>query len=109
MKGIGIDLLCMKRFAEFVNRRGIEKVAKRILSSSEIETLNEEKDKINFLATRFSVKEAAYKAFYPKELTWKDISVVKRNGKPFLLLDGQEYCVSISHESNFMVSVVAYF
>ncbi|KAJ9068140.1 hypothetical protein DSO57_1031673 [Entomophthora muscae] len=38
---------------------------------------------INFLAKRWAVKEALYKALFPKyKLTWKEVELLSLNGKP---------------------------
>ncbi|WVQ84905.1 hypothetical protein IAT38_007068 [Cryptococcus sp. DSM 104549] len=94
--GLGIDILSLARFREFVLRRGAAKVAKRVCSSGELERFEkigstlagsgasstgstgggagtggvkgpeDLLDKqVRFLSTRWSIKEAAYKAISP--------------------------------------------
>ncbi|RKP22097.1 hypothetical protein ROZALSC1DRAFT_197, partial [Rozella allomycis CSF55] len=64
--GIGTDLLCLRRFFDICQRRGADRVARKILSEREFaEYLKKGKDGWRYLASRFSVKEAAYKAMYP--------------------------------------------
>ncbi|CCF51639.1 hypothetical protein NDA11_000770 [Ustilago hordei] len=70
-------------------RTGLDKLARRILCEAEKEEYNqiaqwqlEDAQKLSklerYLAVRWSAKEAAYKALYPKHvLSWKDLSVQK--------------------------------
>jgi holo-[acyl-carrier protein] synthase len=59
--GIGIDIITISRIKKIINESGA-KLAKRILSKKEFKEYLVKKNKINFLAKRFSAKEAASKA-----------------------------------------------
>lgn len=59
--GIGIDIITISRIKKIINESG-SKLAKRILSKKEFNEYLVKKNKINFLAKRFSAKEAAAKA-----------------------------------------------
>ncbi|KAM0752856.1 4'-phosphopantetheinyl transferase [Meredithblackwellia eburnea MCA 4105] len=96
--GIGTDIVFLPRIRAVVHRRGVDKLAKRILSSREQQDWKQRRQQdtksgpsesdIRFLAVRWAAKEAAYKAFYPaRKLSWKDISVSKDSGvKPSLVV-----------------------
>lgn len=69
-------------------RQGLDKLAKRILCESEskeyLEIAHRDPDKLShlqrYLANRWSAKEAAYKALYPKYVvSWKHLCVHKPN------------------------------
>lgn len=105
---IGVDLLSISRIGRiFRNPR----FPKRILSNSEhfeYSSLNNDKERIAFLSIRWAVKEAAYKAAYPRKLSWKDISVFKVDNKPFINLPFSNLIphISVSHESDFLIATV---
>ncbi|KAG5716540.1 Holo-[acyl-carrier-protein] synthase [Termitomyces sp. T112] len=77
--GIGVDILHVPRIAALFQRRG-SRLPARILSHSEIfqfESLpsSDLARRIRFLAVRWAVKEAAYKAMYPNvQPNWKELS-----------------------------------
>jgi holo-[acyl-carrier protein] synthase len=108
--GVGVDVLSAKRLADLVSRRGAERLAARILSVAEqpawrtISRLGHE-PQLRFLALRYLVyfrpvssggladarlpprrwtaKEAAYKALYPRHVaSWSHLTVVKDGPKP---------------------------
>ncbi|KAG0225380.1 hypothetical protein BGW42_004466 [Actinomortierella wolfii] len=56
---------------------------------------------IRYLATRWALKEATYKALYPRhKLVWQDVTVYKKDGKPGLLIHEQEkFGIASSHAS----------
>ncbi|PBK72648.1 4'-phosphopantetheinyl transferase [Armillaria solidipes] len=83
--GIGVDVVHVPRIAALIARRGPEIFAQRILSNEELQSWKtiHEGDRSRFLAVRYmshfasrwAVKEAAYKAMYPVvKPTWKDFS-----------------------------------
>jgi len=132
--GIGIDILHTPRIASLVTRRTPTKLAKRILSSSELrewETLfpqisplpvptpESSLDAImsekwfRFLTVRWAMKEAAYKALFPlHKPTWKDVTVSKTRadgGKPILRFEGSAKVTlytSVSHDGEYTVANV---
>ena len=60
-----------------------------------------EKRKIEFLAGRFSAKEAVVKALDVPKLV-KDIEILNdENGKPYCTLEGYKIHISISHETEY--------
>ncbi|CAO3696295.1 unnamed protein product [Rhizopus stolonifer] len=112
--GIGVDILHLPRLNTLLLRRGKEKLAKRILSKTELSEFNQLKSQHDmYLATRWCVKEAVYKALYPiHKLEWKQVTVVKEAGKPMLLIDQskrygiQKAHVSISHDGDYAMAQV---
>ncbi|KAG7449296.1 4'-phosphopantetheinyl transferase [Guyanagaster necrorhizus] len=75
--GIGVDVVHLPRIAALIARRGQERFAQKILSNEELQSWRaiHERDRARFLAVRWAVKEAAYKAMYPTvKPTWKDLS-----------------------------------
>ncbi|GAA5950574.1 hypothetical protein JCM3765_000535 [Sporobolomyces pararoseus] len=122
--GIGVDLLHLPRLRALLNRRTPHQLGSRILSQPELDdfqtgALAEDRTKAeNYLALRWTAKEAAYKALYPHyRLTWKDLIVAKRDKKPqlnfsqqFLLqnrsLDDIKMHLSVSHDGDMMVAYV---
>ena len=132
--GVGIDIVHTPRIASLVARRTPMKLATRILSPSELrewQTLSppissapasiaeRELDVVvaekwfRFLAVRWAIKEAAYKALFPfYKPTWKDLTVSKvpaDNGKPSLTFQNSakvKLHVSVSHDGEYTVANV---
>lgn len=84
--GIGIDILSVHRINALLTRRKRpDHFARRILSAIEYEEYISSKrgllhpqEQCLFLATRWAVKEAAYKAMSSiKRLTWHDLTLKK--------------------------------
>ncbi|KAI8997371.1 4'-phosphopantetheinyl transferase [Pilobolus umbonatus] len=121
---IGTDILLLPRLEQLIQRRGKERLAKRILSSKEKEEYQNlfpsppDTSKIGnkellYLGTRWCVKEAVYKALYPIHLLeWNQVSVVKHAGKPQLeILNSSLYGIqrshtSLSHDGDYIISYV---
>ncbi|KAH8118456.1 4'-phosphopantetheinyl transferase [Phellopilus nigrolimitatus] len=120
--GLGVDIVHLPRIAALITRRGSERFANRVLSHEEIRDWKRESEgSLRYLAVRFSVKEAAYKALYPitrpswKELTFKSFGGYFPGSKPVLLYEptmlrererlGQIH-VSVSHDGDFVFSTV---
>ncbi|WP_156768873.1 4'-phosphopantetheinyl transferase superfamily protein [[Mycoplasma] mobile] len=91
---IGVDLTKISRF-----KNKSEKFAKRILSHEEFEKWEINKDH-SFLATRWAIKEAIYKAdnnFFE----FSKINVKKDNYYWF-----QNFYISVSHEGDLIIAFV---
>lgn len=110
--GIGVDILHLSRLRHLVQRRGADRLARRILSAGEMQEFGglprkegegeQVGEQTRYLASRsvfllyyvgpwlkndsrWAAKEALYKAAYPTyKLTWKQISLSKDAGKPIL-------------------------
>lgn len=112
IKSFGIDIIENSRFKKHINN---EKFIKRILSLKEYEIykkINHPDRQMEYLASRFSVKESLIKALSNQRTTFKycDISVLnKENGIPYIEvsydIDG-EILVSISHSKHYTITQV---
>jgi len=122
--GIGVDVVHLPRIVALVNRRTAQRLALRILSTPELEdwrktSFSEPLQRASFLAVRWSLKEAAYKAMFPHlRPTWKEFTYrgldTQQNIKPLLIhtpLDqetsvvGKIHC-SISHDGDYVFTTV---
>ncbi|KAI8069841.1 4'-phosphopantetheinyl transferase [Gilbertella persicaria] len=121
--GIGVDIMHLPRITALVARRGHDKLARRILSQKEylefksLQALNQQK-RDAYLSARWCIKEAVYKALYPKHrLEWKQVTYINRathgqKGKPELeILNSQLYGiqnahVSLSHDGEYAIAQV---
>ncbi|KAJ7593456.1 4'-phosphopantetheinyl transferase, partial [Mycena floridula] len=73
--GHGVDVVQVQRIAQLIQRRGAQAFASRILSSDELVDWKTCSNQVQFLAVRWAMKEAAYKALYPHfRPTWKDLT-----------------------------------
>lgn len=95
--GIGTDICDVRRIAASFERRG-ERFAARVLGPHEMEVFRfrlgkVEERGINYLATRFSAKEAFSKAIglgMRIPMTWRACEIVKaESGKPEIRLHGE--------------------
>ncbi|EJT97578.1 4'-phosphopantetheinyl transferase [Dacryopinax primogenitus] len=121
--GIGTDILRANRIRLLMERRGPLRVAKRFLTEQEFVAFQrlkhpfpprmqswEEDTRYMWLAVRFSVKEAVFKAAFPRlKLTWKDVDLKKKWGKPYVrILDPLKkhlignIHVSITHDGDYV-------
>ncbi|RKP34233.1 4'-phosphopantetheinyl transferase superfamily [Dimargaris cristalligena] len=128
--GIGIDLCCISRIRRIVEQGPghATRFARRILHPTEWTDYQRRwvirsqrpvpDDMVWFLASRWAVKEAAYKALYPqRKLTWKEVALVKSTGspKPYLKIERAQECdgaghshVSLSHDGDWVVAQVIF-
>ncbi|KAJ1728044.1 hypothetical protein LPJ61_004250 [Coemansia biformis] len=89
--GVGIDILAVPRI-EAIVRRGrayTARFSRRILSGRELDHFQavvarlSEAEQTRYLAARWCLKEALYKAAYPHQvLRWGDVSIAKIGPKP---------------------------
>ncbi|EEB08051.1 hypothetical protein SJAG_03180 [Schizosaccharomyces japonicus yFS275] len=125
--GIGIDICKISRFSKLF-AKGVswqERFAKRILHKTELLEwsliLNEQKENYNstatakWFATRWSTKEAAFKAVQPEHKVYMNEMMLKHssNGQPVLFIDRKgenplSVPVSLSHEDDYVVAVAIY-
>ncbi|KAH9894324.1 4'-phosphopantetheinyl transferase [Cubamyces lactineus] len=121
--GIGVDVVHVPRILRLLERRTPTKLAHRILSEKELSVWNglpseDEVRRTRYLAVRWSVKEAAYKAVYPvARPTWKDFTFhsLSSDGsrKPFLEYHSKEressswkFHTSVSHDGDYVFATV---
>ena len=93
---IGCDILETKRIKL--------DMAGHILSSQELEDFVKlkEEEKRQFLASRFSIKEALFKAGLEKPMTL--ITIIKESGGSLSVLN-ENYSISLSHDGGFTMAV----
>lgn len=103
MINIGVDLIDNSRFESMIND---DKKVKRILSEFEqiiYSEITSDKRKIEYLASRFSAKEAVIKAINKENLSfsYSDISILNdKKGAPYVVFNFEvdfEVLISISH------------
>ncbi|GAA5926068.1 holo-ACP synthase [Sporobolomyces koalae] len=127
--GIGVDLLHIARLRALVQRRSTQQLARRILAPEELAEWHDrglddsQEAAEKYLALRWTAKEAAYKALYPRiQATWKDLVVTKVDRKPCLDFsntlversnlqaqrdrDRLKLHLSVSHDGGFMTAYV---
>ncbi|KAG2013730.1 hypothetical protein CC2G_010608 [Coprinopsis cinerea AmutBmut pab1-1] len=122
--GIGVDIIHTPRISALLKKRYAGRFVKKILSPAEysgwvnLSTSGTSGDLVRYLAVRWSVKEAAYKALYPTvRPTWKELTYTSLNSgiKPSLSyqpLDGLSGSlvgpihVSVSHDGEYVLSQV---
>ncbi|MBM7655688.1 holo-ACP synthase [Neobacillus cucumis] len=110
IKGIGIDIIELKRVREIISRQ--RKLVDRILTENEKNMFEDLSDarKVEFLAGRFAAKEAFSKAFgtgIGTELSFLDIEIeIDLSGKPFFTKPDVQAHLSISHSREYAVAQV---
>ncbi|KAI9067626.1 4'-phosphopantetheinyl transferase [Trametes sanguinea] len=120
--GIGVDIVHMPRIVRLMDRRSPARFAQRILSTKELCVwhaipLAEETRRTRYLAVRWAVKEAAYKAVYPAARpTWKDFTFHSLSSdplrKPTLEYHSRSpntpwsFHVSVSHDGDYVFATV---
>ncbi|MFA5130043.1 MAG: holo-ACP synthase [Patescibacteria group bacterium] len=95
LAGVGIDIVDIERFA---SAKYPERVAEYILTERERQWMKESRDRMQYLASRFAVKEAVIKAV-PLSLGYQDMEICKDGVKPAVQMhrpDAQAYHVHIS-------------
>lgn len=105
--GIGVDLVEIERIKNSIS----DKFIRKILTDKEIEIFNSltlEKRKLEFLAGRFAAKEAVSKANGTgmNGIGFKDIEVLKDNGKPVCIFKDFKVHISISHTDDIATAYV---
>ena len=116
IKGIGIDLVSIRRIERVIQRWGLKFVLK-VFTLTEIEYCEARERRYQHYAARFAAKEAAVKMLgQARGIGWKDIEVRNdKNGKPGLLLHGKarllaeemgikKIHLAISHEKEMAVA-----
>ena len=102
---IGVDIVQNIRFQSFLND---QKRIDKILSPEEKEIFNSfssEKRKLEYIASRFSAKEALFKATNEK-VAMNQISILNdKNGKTYVK-NKKDIEISISHETDYSITFV---
>ena len=120
VKGIGIDIVEVKRIRDIFDRYG-ERFARRILTQGEHELFFKRNHSALYLSSRFAAKEAASKALgsgIAAGIGFHDIEVIKdSDGRPELVLSGaararqdqlgvRRCLLSLSDEKHYAVAMV---
>ncbi|KAJ4466531.1 4'-phosphopantetheinyl transferase [Lentinula aciculospora] len=120
--GIGADIVQTPRILALIQRIGPQKLARRILSEVELGHWDASRSGYDirpsdaqFLAVRWAMKEAAYKAVYPtfrptwKDLTYYPLGAMAPGSKPSLFFKYQPalalHC-SVSHDGDYVFATV---
>ncbi|RDB22592.1 Holo-[acyl-carrier-protein] synthase [Hypsizygus marmoreus] len=123
--GVGVDVVHIPRIASLFQRRG-SRVASRILSAEEraqweLLPTSDLGRRVRFLAVRWGIKEAAYKAMYPvvrptwKELTYRGLGDDPARTKPTLVYHPADASccskvgkthISVSHDGDYVFTSV---
>ena len=86
--GIGVDIVDNNRFKKLFKKKYF---VNRICSQKELNVFKNKKNKISFLAKRFSAKEAFVKSIgsgFRDNLCFSDISILNdKKGKPYFLFN----------------------
>ena len=113
MKGIGVDIVEFERILAIKNR---EKFVDKILNKKEIAvyaTIINKQRRLEYLAGRFAVKEALYKAdnLACAGQKFTDFAILNDSaGAPYLASPtGMTVKITISHSKNYAVAFVVVF
>jgi holo-[acyl-carrier protein] synthase len=74
VRGVGIDVVEIERFARTLERR--PRLAERLFTPAEIAYAEQRARPAQHLAARFCAKEAVVKALRPERWDWHDIEVL---------------------------------
>lgn len=111
--GIGIDLVETKRIEQLIERN--DRFLKRVLTKMELDQYSKlnERRRIEFLAGRFSAKEALAKAMgtgIGKELSFQDMAVHNdEKGRPYFIVEklkDKKIHLSITHTKEYAAAQV---
>jgi holo-[acyl-carrier protein] synthase len=120
IRGLGVDLVSVKRMEEAVARHG-EKLLNRVFTPREIEYCMSKGFPAQHLAGRWAIKEAFFKAMgigWGQGLRWKDVGLEGETGAVArVVLRGEmkkraenggirQVWASLSHEKDFAVATV---
>jgi holo-[acyl-carrier protein] synthase len=116
----GIDLVKIERIKKIYSMYS-ENFLKKVFSEKELIQIKENTNKIYKIASKFSAKEATVKALgtgFSNGIYFKNIEILNlKSGKPTIHLNGKakyvlkniiSSTVSISDESEFVISVVTF-
>ena len=86
--GVGVDIIDNSRIKKLIKKKIF---LKRIFSKDELKIIKTKKNKISFLAKRFSAKEAFVKSLgsgFRNNLCFNDISILNdKKGKPYFVFN----------------------
>lgn len=106
--GIGTDIVSIDRIKQVPD---FDRFSEYVLIPNEIQLMNDSRDRVQFLASRFAAKEAVIKS-YPTNITYQDIETFK-DGEKFAVriikTDAPEYTVnaSVSHSFDTAIAIAS--
>ncbi|WP_338960545.1 MULTISPECIES: holo-ACP synthase [unclassified Spiroplasma] len=103
MRSVGIDIIEVNRI------ENIEELAKRILSKKEIILFNQYslQRQQEFLAGRWALKEAIFKALPQEKLTFKNIDIsYNQYNQPITIIKNYQLLLSLSHNETNAIAIV---
>lgn len=121
VKGVGVDMVQVSEMRRLCGDDLLTAFARRTFSSAELDQARERQDPAEFLAGRFAVKEAVFKALAHLTKEGFDLRIVEtvddENGRPcvsatsrlapvFAETGADELLVSITNEGDFAVAFV---
>ncbi len=102
---VGIDMTYIPRFKDG------EKLAKKILSQNELNEYYLSRQRDQYLASRFALKEAFLKSI-KKGILGVDLSKIEtikeESGAIHIKFEDKDYPASLSHEKDYCIGVVIY-
>ncbi|BET37667.1 holo-ACP synthase [Spiroplasma ixodetis] len=102
MRSVGIDIIEVNRI------ENIEELAKRILSKKEIILFNQYslQRQQEFLAGRWALKEAIFKALPQEKLTFKNIDIsYNQYNQPITIVKNYQLLLSLSHNETNAIAI----
>lgn len=107
MKSVGIDIIEIERMQlkpEFIKRYLSEEELKKF------QTLTSEFSKKQFLASKWALKEALYKALPFEHLVFDKINITENeHGQPTVKIKSYQISLSLSHNQNNVVAIAISF
>ncbi len=109
IKGIGIDIVDVKRFEGVVSRHGERFIGRVFTEGESLYCKKKNRPGIHF-AARFAAKEAVIKAI-GRTIPFRDIEIIREEaGRPLLNVRGYEddcvWHLSITHDGNYALAYV---
>ena len=108
--GIGCDIVEIARFEKFLDKKNyLEKIYTQ-KELKELENIQNKRRKLEYLASRYAVKEALSKALgvgISKQFSFKDAEVHKDElGKPYINYKNYKSHLTISHTKDTAIAFV---
>lgn len=105
--GVGVDIVELRRVAD---ARYLDRVADFLFLPEELNVFRRSRDRVQFVASRLSAKEAVIKAF-PGILRYHDFMIHTEATKPAVrfvdMAHQYQVLLSITHEEKYAASVAA--
>lgn len=91
VKGIGTDILAIKRIRSIVENNANDAFIKKTFTKAEIDLAATRHDPVMLFATRFAGKEAIFKALHiTEDIRLNEIEILEADaGRPYVVLHGK--------------------